>query len=60
MSVYKDNGYKDRKDYLKSIAELYDVSYENVCAIADLYGPEEDFDGLINTLDDKSLYDINF
>lgn len=55
MNVYQQNGYKDRKEYLMSLAELYDMSYENVYAVADLYGPEEDFDGLVNTLEDNSL-----
>lgn len=56
MSVYTDNGYRDRKDYLKSLAELYDISYDSVATIAEMYGPEEDFDGLINALEDEYLY----
>lgn len=59
MNKYQENGYRDRKDYLKSLAELYDVSYENVYAIAEMYGEEEDFDGLINALEDAYLYNQN-
>lgn len=52
MSIYEDNGYKDRHDYLKSLAEEYDVPLDYVFAAADLLGPNEDFDGLITTLED--------
>lgn len=55
MSVYTDNGFRDRKDYLISLSELYDVPYENVWAIAEIYGEEEDFDGLVNALEDQFL-----
>lgn len=49
-SVYKDHGYEDRKDYLESLAE--DYPREVVMALADLLGPEEDFDGLVTMLED--------
>lgn len=55
MNAYQENGFRDRKEYLMSLAELYDISYENVYAIAELYGEEEDFDGLINALEDQFL-----
>lgn len=50
--IYKENGYKSRKHYLNSLAEDMDMSVENVYAIANLLGPEEDFDGLVTTLED--------
>jgi hypothetical protein len=52
MSVYTENGYKNRKDYLDSLAEDYGVPLEIVYAAADLFGPEEDFDGLVTTIQD--------
>lgn len=52
MSVYTDNGYENRKDYLNSLAEDYGVPLEIVYAAADLFGPEEDFDGLVTTIQD--------
>lgn len=54
MSVYKDHGYKSRKDYLKSLAEDYDVDLQTVFVLADLLGPSEDFDGLVSNLEDIS------
>jgi len=52
--VYVLNGYKDRKDYLESMAEEYGVSDEKVALLADILGPDEDFDGLVSTLEDLS------
>ena len=55
MSIYTDEGYKNRKEYLESLAEEYDISIENVLMAAAMLGPSEDFDGLITTLEDMSL-----
>jgi len=52
--VYVLNGYRDRKDYLESMAEEYGVSYEKVALLAELLGPDEDFDGLVSSLEDLS------
>ena len=52
MSVYTENGYKNRRDYLNGLAEDYGVPLEIVYAAADLLGPEEDFDGLVTTIED--------
>lgn len=52
MSIYTSRGYKDRYDYLDSLAEEYGVSKTTVYVLADLLGPSEDFDGLINALED--------
>lgn len=41
-----------RKEYLEDLASEYDVPEEIVFAVADLLGPNEDYDGLISTLDD--------
>lgn len=50
--VYKENGYENREDYLKALASDYDVRLSVVISLADVLGPEEDFDGLINELED--------
>ena len=50
--VYRQKGYKDRYEYLDSLAEEYGVSKMVVYSLADLLGPSEDFDGLINALED--------
>ena len=50
MNVYQENGYKDRKDYLKSLAEDYDLDYKDVVMLATTLGKSEDFDGLVSAL----------
>lgn len=62
MNVYQENGYEDREDYLKCMAEDYGVSLEQVKSVAESLGEEEDFDGLISVLEDAEegiygLYD---
>ena len=52
MNVYQENGYKDRKDYLKSLAEDFDMDYKDVVMIATTLGESEDFDGLVTSLED--------
>lgn len=52
MDVYQENGYKNRKDYLQSLAIDYDVPYSVVATLARLLGPDEDFDGLVNAVED--------
>lgn len=59
MNVYECNGYKDREDYLSSLAERYDTDIETVRMIADMLGESEDFDGLIITLEDEMKSMIN-
>ena len=50
--VYQENGYDDRDDYLRSLAEDYGVPLDAVMAMAEVLGPEEDFDGLVSNLED--------
>lgn len=47
LSVYADNGYSDRFSYLESLAEGNDFPMDALIELADLLGPEEDFDGLV-------------
>jgi hypothetical protein len=49
---YKAQGYKDRDDYLKSLAEDFGIEMMAVRMIADMLGPSEDFDALIIELED--------
>jgi hypothetical protein len=51
-SIYVENGYANRKEYLSSLAEDYGVSISTVAVIADMLGPSEDFDGLVSALED--------
>lgn len=54
--VYQMNGYNNREEYLACIAEDYGVDLDTVYAIADLLGPNEDFDGLVTALEDLAAY----
>lgn len=56
MSIYKQNGYNNRDSYLNQMSYDYGVPLETVLELADLFGPEEDFDGLIEALDDYDNY----
>ena len=51
-TIYQENGYINRHDYLCSIAEDYGICMDVILAIADLLGPSEDFDGLISSIQD--------
>jgi hypothetical protein len=55
MCIYEDNGYENRKDYLRSMADWYGVAPDQVDFLADILGPSEDFDGLISTLEDAAF-----
>lgn len=57
MSIYTDNGYDSRKDYLNSLSDDYGIEIETVYVIADMLGPIEDFDGLVSTLQDMDYMD---
>lgn len=55
LSTYREHGYNDREDYLSCMAEDYGLDLEEVVRpLANLLGPNEDFDGLISALEDES------
>jgi hypothetical protein len=49
---YNANGYKDREDYLTSLAKDFGIDRSAVNMISDILGPSEDFDGLVSALED--------
>lgn len=53
-SRYKKYGYKSREDYLRSLSDEYGLSIEAVTDLAQLYGPSEDFDGLVTACQDAA------
>lgn len=59
MSIYIENGFKSRVDYLTNLAEDMGIPLVHVLAIAGIYGPNEDFDGLVTALEDL-LEDIDY
>ena len=51
-NVYHEHGYMDREDYLRCLADDYDIDYEDIKALADMLGENEDFDALVTSLQD--------
>lgn len=49
---YNELGFRNRDEYLESLAEDYGIPLDIVLILADLYGPSEDFDGLVNAVQD--------
>jgi hypothetical protein len=49
---YTANGYKNREDYLQSLAKDFGIDRSAVSMISDMLGPSEDFDGLVSALED--------
>lgn len=47
---YQSQGFENRRAYLESLCEEYDRT--TVYALAGMLGPNEDFDGLVTSLED--------
>ena len=58
-SIYLQNGYKNRDDYLESLSEDYGVPLETVYVLAEALGESEEWDALISALEDAEgmIYD---
>jgi hypothetical protein len=54
LSRYEEEGNFDRFGYIKDLAENHGADLATVIEIADLLGPEEDFDGLVTTIEDAA------
>ena len=52
MTIYEQEGYKSRKEYLSYLADDMGIDRDTVFMLASMLGPSEDFDGLINALED--------
>ena len=52
MTTYQREGYDDRRAYLLSLADDTGVDIKTVMILADLLGENEDFDGLVTSLED--------
>jgi hypothetical protein len=55
MSIYQEHGFDSRREYLLDLADCCGVDPEIVFALADLLGPSEDFDGLVNAVEDAAM-----
>ena len=49
---YQVDGAIDRFGYLESLADDHGVEFDVVLTLVDVLGPEEDFDGLVTSLED--------
>ena len=56
MNAYQENGYADRADYIRQMAEDHGLIESVVWMLADLLGPNEDFDGLVVACEDAAAY----
>lgn len=48
--IYQQKGFKNRSEYLEDLADQYGVDYDTVATLARVMGPNEDFDGLVDAL----------
>lgn len=51
---YQERGYKNRTDYLRSLAGKYGIAEERVFVLGDIYEPEQDFDELVEHVQDMA------
>lgn len=51
-NVYERNGYENRKEYLENLADEYGIDKGTVFEMASILGENEDFDGLVTTIED--------
>jgi len=54
VSIYQDNGFENRREYLASLAEDFGLPFETVLNVAYMLGRSEDFDALVTTLEDMA------
>lgn len=56
MTIYEQHGFESRNAYLKDLADNNGVDVNVVHNLAFLLGPDEDFDGLVNEVEDFAIY----
>ena len=56
MTIYEENGYANRKEYLTDLADIYGVAVDTVFMMASVLGSSEDFDGLVTHIQDECGY----
>ncbi len=54
LERYAEEGADSRFDYLLGLAEANDLPLQGVIEVADLMGPDEDFDGLVIAIEDQA------
>jgi len=59
-NIYEMNGYANRNEYLTDLADNRGLDRSLVFALADMLGENEDFDGLVTSLEDINPDDFDF
>lgn len=54
LNEYQRMGFANRRAYLINLADQYGLPRSEVFMMADMLGPNEDFDGLVTELEDYS------
>ena len=54
-NVYERHGFNDRDEYLADLADCNGIDMATVQMVADMLGENEDFDGLVTTLEDYAM-----
>ena len=52
MTDYQQQGYESRRHYLNCLADDLEIDRSTVYMMAQMLGPDEDFDGLVTSLED--------
>jgi hypothetical protein len=52
MNIYQEHGYENRREYLEELADENGADLRAVLELASILGPEEDFDGLVSSIQD--------
>ena len=55
MTIYQEHGFESRKEYLLDLADNMGMDASIVFALADMLGSNEDFDGLVTSLEDYAV-----
>jgi hypothetical protein len=58
-NIYQRKGYANRQEYLDELAGEYGLDRSVVYAMADILGESEDFDGLLNILEDAEFVNVS-
>lgn len=56
---YREYGYHTRNEYLADLAAEYNVPIGLMHNVADMYGQDEDFDGLVTFVQDYDLMNMH-
>jgi hypothetical protein len=54
MSIYTEEGYTSRRDYLENLADDLGLDRAEVFTLAAMLGSSEDFDGLVTMCEDRA------